>query len=111
VSEDCGEVLGVPAGAFSPTRTIFASRSREHWGAKSAMSSRSRFVVCIIGSFPGRGDEAAWWTCLKIDPVPNAFALWRSTHHYGAFTGPAGGGTQSTVETSKPASLIDFASQ
>jgi hypothetical protein len=31
------------------------------------------------------GDEAAWWMSLNIDPVPIAFALWRSTHCGGAF--------------------------
>jgi hypothetical protein len=40
-----------------------------------------------------QGDEAAWWTGLKIDPVPIAFALWRSTHLYGAFNSPTGGST------------------
>jgi hypothetical protein len=25
-----------------------------------------------------RGDEAAWWKSLNIDPVPVALALWRS---------------------------------
>jgi hypothetical protein len=43
------------------------------------------------------GDEAAWWTGLKIDPVPIAFALWRSTHLDGAFGNPAGGGTLNTT--------------
>jgi hypothetical protein len=43
------------------------------------------------------GDEAAWWTGLNIDPVPIAFALWRSTHRDGAFGSPAGGGTPNTV--------------
>ncbi len=50
-----------------------------------------------------QGDEAAWWTGLKIDPVPIAFALWRSTHRDGAFSSPAVGGMQSTVETRKRA--------
>jgi hypothetical protein len=31
------------------------------------------------------GDEAAWWNGVKIDPVPIALALWRSTHLDGAF--------------------------
>jgi hypothetical protein len=44
-----------------------------------------------------QGDEAAWWTGLKIDPVPIAFALWRSTHRDGAFSSPAGGGTPNKV--------------
>jgi hypothetical protein len=44
------------------------------------------------------GDEAAWWTGLNIDPVPIAFALWRSTHRNGAFSSPAGGGRQSLPE-------------
>src|ERR1019366_7419227 len=35
------------------------------------------------------GDEAAWWSGLNIDPVPIAFALWRSTHRDGAFSSPA----------------------
>jgi ERF superfamily len=39
------------------------------------------------------GDEAAWWTGVKIDPVPIALALWRSTHRDGAFN-PVGEGTQ-----------------
>ena len=56
------------------------------------------------------GDEAAWWTGLKIDPVPIAFALWRSTHRDGAFSSPAGGGTQSTVATSEGTSPIQSAS-
>ena len=43
------------------------------------------------------GDEAAWWTGLKIDPVPIAFALWRSTHRDGTFSGPAAGGARSTL--------------
>jgi ERF superfamily len=30
-----------------------------------------------------QGDEAAWWSNLKIDPVPIAIALWQSTHHEG----------------------------
>jgi hypothetical protein len=46
------------------------------------------------------GDEAAWWMGLNIDPVPVAFALWRSTHRDGAFSSPAAGGTHSTVATS-----------
>jgi len=25
------------------------------------------------------GDEASWWTALKIDPMPLALALWRRT--------------------------------
>jgi ERF superfamily len=37
------------------------------------------------------GDEAAWWAGVKIDPVPVALALWRSTHRGGAFN-PAGEG-------------------
>jgi hypothetical protein len=45
------------------------------------------------------GDEAAWWTNFKIDPVPIAFALWRSTHRDGAFGSPPGEGSQSTVTT------------
>jgi ERF superfamily len=45
------------------------------------------------------GDEAAWWTALKIDPVPIAFMLWRSTHREGAFKSPAAAGTQATVAT------------
>jgi hypothetical protein len=44
----------------------------------------------------GHGDEAAWWTGLKIDPAPIAFGLWRSTHKDGAFRSPAGPGAQST---------------
>jgi hypothetical protein len=44
-----------------------------------------------------QGDEAAWWTGLKIDPVPIAFALWQSTHRDGAFSSPAGNGSQSAV--------------
>jgi hypothetical protein len=39
-----------------------------------------------------RGDEAAWWSGLNIDPVPIAFALWKSTHRDGAFSSPAGEG-------------------
>jgi hypothetical protein len=46
------------------------------------------------------GDEATWWTGLKIDPVPIAFALWGSTHRDGAFRSPEGTGSQSTVATS-----------
>jgi len=44
-----------------------------------------------------QGDEAAWWMGLNIDPVPIAFALWRSTHRDGAFSGPVNGGTLGTV--------------
>jgi hypothetical protein len=44
------------------------------------------------------GDEAAWWMTLKIDPVPIAFALWRSTHRDGAFS-LAGGGKRLQAET------------
>jgi hypothetical protein len=40
------------------------------------------------------GDEGAWWNGLNIDPVPIAFALWRSTHNDGAFRSPAEPGTQ-----------------
>jgi ERF superfamily len=58
-----------------------------------------------------QGDEAAWWSGLKIDPVPIAFALWRSTHRDGAFSGPAGGGTQSTVATSEGISPIESTSR
>jgi hypothetical protein len=43
------------------------------------------------------GDEAAWWSNLKIDPAPIAIALWQSTHHDVAFGGPASQSTQSTV--------------
>jgi hypothetical protein len=57
------------------------------------------------------GDEAAWWTGLNIDPVPIAFALWRSTHRDGAFGSPAGGDTQSTDATSEGISLIEFISR
>ena len=46
------------------------------------------------------GDEASWWTGLKIDPAPIALALWGSTHRDGAFRGPEGTGSQSTVATS-----------
>ena len=42
------------AAANPPMRTIFALRSRERWGARSAMSSRFRFVAFIIASFTGR---------------------------------------------------------
>jgi hypothetical protein len=52
------------------------------------------------------GDEAAWWRALNIDPVPLAFALWRSTHLDGAFSSPAGGGTHRVVATSMRDSLI-----
>jgi hypothetical protein len=58
-----------------------------------------------------QGDEAAWWNGLKIDPAPIAFALWQSTHCDGAFNSPAGGGTQSTVETRKRTALTESASQ
>jgi hypothetical protein len=47
------------------------------------------------------GDEAAWWTGLNIDPVPIAFALWRSTHRDGAFSSPTGGGVQTGVAASE----------
>jgi hypothetical protein len=53
------------------------------------------------------GDEAAWWTGLKIDPVPIAFALWRSTHSDGAFRSPIGGGAPSAVATSERASRTE----
>jgi hypothetical protein len=43
----------------------------------------------------GQGDEAAWWGSLKIDPLPIAFALWRSTHRDGAFNSPVGRTAQS----------------
>ena len=43
-----------------------------------------------------KGDEAAWWSGLNIDPVPIAFALWRSTHNDGAFRSPADSGAQSS---------------
>ncbi len=46
------------------------------------------------------GDEAAWWSGLKIDPVPTAFALWRSTHRDGAFRVPAAADPQIEVATS-----------
>ena len=42
-----------------------------------------------------QGNEASWWAGLKIDPVPIAFGLWRSTHNDGAFRSPAGPGAQS----------------
>jgi hypothetical protein len=58
-----------------------------------------------------QGDEAGWWTGVNIDPVPIAFALWRSTHLDGAFRSPAGGGTQSTVATSEDVSLVVSANQ
>jgi hypothetical protein len=51
-----------------------------------------------------RGDEAAWWTGLNIDPVPIAFSLWRSTHRDGAFSSPAGGGTPNKVAACNHAS-------
>jgi hypothetical protein len=54
------------------------------------------------------GDEAAWWISLSIDPVPIAFALWRSTHRDGAFN-PAGGDTQLKVAPSEDISLGDGA--
>ncbi len=58
-----------------------------------------------------QGDEAAWWTGVKIDPVPIAVALWRSTHRDGAFS-PAGGGALLNVATSKgDVPLIEFASR
>jgi hypothetical protein len=52
------------------------------------------------------GDEAAWWTGVKIDPVPIALALWRSTHRDGAFN-PASGATQLKVATSEEIPLQD----
>ncbi len=57
------------------------------------------------------GDEAVWWTSLKIDPVPIAASLWRSTHLDGAFN-PVGGGTRLKVATSKGGvPLIESASR
>jgi hypothetical protein len=57
------------------------------------------------------GDERAWWTGRKIDPVPIACGLWRSTHRDGAFGSPADGGTPSTVATSEGVSPIRSAGQ
>ena len=31
-----------------------------------------------------RGDEAAWWKSVNIDPASIALALWRRTRHNGA---------------------------
>jgi hypothetical protein len=52
------------------------------------------------------GDEAAWWTGVRIDPVPIALALWQSTHRGGAF-GAAGVGMELQPATSEVASLQD----
>ncbi len=45
-----------------------------------------------------QGDEAGWWTGLKIDPVPVALGLWQSTHREGAFRSPTGNGMRSELE-------------
>ena len=45
-----------------------------------------------------RGDEAAWWKSVNIDPVPIALALWRSTRS-GAAPGSLG-------EPTRPAAAI-----
>jgi hypothetical protein len=58
-----------------------------------------------------RGDEAAWWTSVNIDPLPIALALWRSTHRDGAFRSPAVAGTHSTIAMGEDASLIETARQ
>jgi hypothetical protein len=34
-----------------------------------------------------QGDETAWWTKFKIDPVPIALALWQSTHRNSVMSG------------------------
>jgi hypothetical protein len=47
------------------------------------------------------GDEGAWWSGLAIDPIPIAFALWRSTHRNGAFGSATGEETQDTVAASE----------
>ena len=49
-------------------RIISATRSRVHWDARSATSSRFRFAVFIIAGFTRHGGQRAWWGGLSIDP-------------------------------------------
>jgi hypothetical protein len=52
-------------------------RNHAHWDARSAMSSRYRFVADITAKC---GDEAAWWKKVGIDPTVTARALWLEMH-------------------------------
>jgi hypothetical protein len=66
------------------------------------VSDEFTIPVCRLhhGELHRQGDEAAWWTGVKIDPVPIALALRRSTHRDGAFS-PPGAGTQFQAATSE----------
>lgn len=51
-----------------------------------------------------RGDEAAWWTSVNIDPAPIALELWRRTRPDRAFSSPPGA---AQPEAATPADMHD----
>src|ERR1700694_2787539 len=88
------EVRASDCGNHSPRSAI--KLAPQSTGRK--VSDKFTVPVCRLHhrELHRQGDEAAWWTGVKIDPVPIALALWRSTHRDGAFS-PAGGGRQHKV--------------
>ena len=76
------------ADASPPTPIIYASHNPGHSVARSAMSSRCRSAVCIIGRSIATVKEQHWWSRVGIDPVPIADKLWAQTHP-GASKSPA----------------------
>jgi hypothetical protein len=85
-SNSCPSNHASCAAASLPMRIIFVLRSQPRALGRK-VSNEFTVPVCRLHhrEIHRHGDEAAWWTGLKIDPVPIAFAFWGSTHRDGAF--------------------------